>query len=71
MQEAYENANAKNASLEKIRHKLLGELEDAQVDVEKVSTNNNFLSMYFKFLKIYLFSGELLCSNVGKKTKRF
>lgn len=36
-QEQLEQANVKIASLDKARHKLLGELDDAQVDVERVS----------------------------------
>lgn len=36
LQEALEGMNSKCASLEKVRHKLIGELDDAQVDVEKV-----------------------------------
>uniref|UniRef100_A0A0M3KKR0 Toxic anion resistance protein n=1 Tax=Anisakis simplex TaxID=6269 RepID=A0A0M3KKR0_ANISI len=32
-----EAANAKIASLEKVRHKLMGDLDDAQVDVERTA----------------------------------
>lgn len=38
MQEQLEGANVKVGSLEKVRHKLLGEIDDAQVDVERVIT---------------------------------
>lgn len=36
LQEQVEGANGKIGSLEKVRHKLLGEIDDAQVDVERV-----------------------------------
>jgi hypothetical protein len=36
LQEANEASNSKIASLEKTRHKLMGDLDDAQVDVERV-----------------------------------
>lgn len=36
LQEQLEQANAKILSLDKARQRLLGELDDAQVDVERV-----------------------------------
>lgn len=36
MQEALEQANSKMASLEKTRQRLMGELDDSQVDVDRV-----------------------------------
>lgn len=36
LQEQLESANGKVGSLEKIRHKLLGDLDDVQVDIERV-----------------------------------
>lgn len=36
MQEALEQAHSKIASLEKTRQRLMGELDDGQVDVERV-----------------------------------
>jgi len=46
-QEQLEAANSKLASLEKVRHKLLGDIDDAQVDVERV---------YNKLILMFLFS---------------
>lgn len=37
LQDAFEAANTKIASLEKTRHKLMGDLDDAQVDVERAA----------------------------------
>lgn len=45
MQEAYKNANVKNVPLKEKRHKLLSQLEDAGVDVEKVYTRMNSINV--------------------------
>ncbi len=38
LQEVLDSANLKVSSLEKTKHTLMGEVEDAQVDVERVSS---------------------------------
>jgi len=67
--EQLEAANAKIASLEKVRHKLLGDIDDAQVDVERVYSNLKHQKQWTRF--IFTKQANSFAQSLEKKQKGF